>query len=415
MRRQFTRAVVAAAYGAQGFGYASVMTTLPTFKDRFGMSATMVSASVLLACITAAVGSLAAGAIGKRFGSRVSLCLGLALESVTLLTVSVSGGLGAFLAAMAVYGMGLGAVDAATAMQGVTVEKRLRHGVLSGFFAVYTAGAIAAALLVSAAVGQHLPVAGVASATLLTAVVAIAGWWFFAVEVPEAQAPVAGTSTASPAGRPEVRREHAPMSVRRAIWLFGTAILVIFTADSAVSTWSTEYLQTGLRALPAAAPLGYAAYQAVVLASRLTGDRLATLFGRRALVAGASATGIAGFVLVAAVHTLPAAIIGFAVVGVGVGLVVPMTFSAAGEVAPSRSDEIISDMNTFNYAGAVVGGAVIGPLADTGIGMAWAFLLPAVFLAVMPMLVHYYGPHRVAEGQPADTEAGAPALQVETR
>lgn len=406
MQTQLTRVVVAAAYGAQGFGYASVMTTLPTFKDRFDMSATMVSASVLLACITAAVGSLGAGAISTRFGSRVSLSLGLAVQAVSLLTVSISGGLGLFLVAMAVYGMGLGAVDAATAMQGVTVERRLGRGVLSGFFAVYTTGAIVAALVVSAAVGRHVPMAGVAAATLLTAVVAIAGWWFFAAEAP------ASEPAAAAAARPaEQSPGSAPMSVRRGIWLFGTAILVIFTADSAVSTWSTEYLQTSLKALPSAAPLGYAAYQAVVLASRLTGDRLAARLGRRVLVAGASAIGIAGFVVVAAVHTLPAAIIGFAVVGVGVGLVVPMTFSAAGEVAPARSDEIISDMNTFNYVGAIVGGAVIGPLADTGIGMGWAFLLPAVFLAVMPLLVRYYGPRRTVRSE--RTTGAEPALRAD--
>lgn len=380
-----TRVVVSAAYGAQGFGYAAAMTTLPTFKTRFGMSATVVSASVLLVCATAALGSLAAGAIGKRFGSRVSLSLGLAVQAVSLLAVATSNGMGMFLALMAIYGVGLGAVDAATAMQGVLVERLRGRRVLSGFFAVYTAGAIVAALVVSGAVAQQVAVAGVVGAGLLTAVVAVAGWWFFAVDEATPQ-PVATAETAG--------AEEKSLSARRGIWLFGTAILVIFTADSAVSTWSTEYLQTTLKALPAAAPLGYAAYQAVVLVTRLTGDRLSARLGRRTLVTVASIIGIAGFLLVALVHTLPAAIIGFAVVGVGVGVVVPMTFSAAGEVDPGQSDRIVSDMNTFNYIGAVIGGGIIGPLADTGMGMAWAFLVPAVLLAAMPVLARHYGTHR---------------------
>lgn len=128
--------------------------------------------------------------------------------------------------------------------------------------------------------------------------------------------------------------------------------------------------------------------------TRLTGDRLSARLGRRTLVTVASIIGIAGFLLVALVHTLPAAIIGFAVVGVGVGVVVPMTFSAAGEVDPGQSDRIVSDMNTFNYIGAVIGGGIIGPLADTGMGMAWAFLVPAVLLAAMPVLARHYGTHR---------------------
>lgn len=396
---RLTRIVVSAAYGAQGFGYASVMTTLPTFKDKFGMSATVVSMAVLLSCLTAAIGSLGAGAIGKRFGSRVSLSVGLALEAVSLVAVTSSGGLGMFMVTMAVYGMGLGAVDAATAMQGVVVERRLGRGVMSGFFAVYTAGAILAALTVSAAVSQHIALAGVIGAAILTAVVAIAGWWFFAVDLPESGQQPAGQPVVGAAATPGRPAAHG-LSVRSGIWLFGTAILVIFTADSAVSTWSTEYLQNSLMALPAVAPLGYAAYQAVVLISRLTGDRLAGRLGRRILVATASFTGIAGFVLVALVHTLPAAIVGFAIVGIGVGLIVPMTFSAAGEVDPGQSDRIISSMNTFNYVGAVIGGGIIGPLADTGIGMAAAFLLPALLLAVMPVLSRFYGARRHAAPEP---------------
>jgi MFS family permease len=65
---------------------------------------------------------------------------------------------------------------------------------------------------------------------------------------------------------------------------------------------------------------------------------------------------------------------------VGVGALVPLAFSAAGELDPSRVDEVVARVNLFNYAGAVLGAVAVGLLAD-GPGLALAFLLPAAVVA----------------------------------
>jgi MFS family permease len=68
------------------------------------------------------------------------------------------------------------------------------------------------------------------------------------------------------------------------------------------------------------------------------------------------------------------------VVGIGVGALVPLAFSAAGELDPARVDEVIARINLFNYAGAVLGAVLVGLLAD-GPGLGPAFLLPALLVA----------------------------------
>jgi MFS family permease len=89
---------------------------------------------------------------------------------------------------------------------------------------------------------------------------------------------------------------------------------------------------------------------------------------------------VLGLLLVAVVPQPVAAVIGFAVVGIGVGALVPLAFSAAGELDPTRVDEIIARINLFNYAGAVLGAVLVGLLAD-GPGLGPAFLLPALLVA----------------------------------
>ena len=186
-------------------------------------------------------------------------------------------------------------------------------------------------------------------------------------------------SIPSRAATPVGGRSASPLP-RRGIWLFGFVILAAFTVDSAVSTWSTVYLQDDLLAAAALAPLGYAAYQAAILITRLLTDRAAGRFGRAARgrasqpsprSSGASSWRCCRFPV--------AAIVGFALAGVAVGALVPLAFTSAGGLAPARSDEIIARVNLFNYAGAILGAVLLGLLADAP-GLGLAFLLPAALL-----------------------------------
>ena len=313
-----SRVAVTAAYAAQGLGYAVVVTSLPVFKDRQGIDDVGVSLIVLLVCVTAALGSVTADFLAKWRGSRIALVVGLCLEVVALLLIVVSVvvpglPLWVFVAAFGIYGLGLGGVDAGGAMQGVLVQRRYGRDIMGGYFAAYTAAAIVGALSVAgssaAGVAVLLPLSFAALVALIVAVFGLR-----AFDPARAATPVGG-------------RSRGPLP-RRGIWLFGFVILAAFTVDSAVSTWSTVYLQDEL--------LAAAAYPA-------------------------------------------AAIAGFALAGVAVGALVPLAFTSAGGLAPARSDEIIARVNLFNYVGAVLGAVLLGLLADAP-GLGIAFLLPAALL-----------------------------------
>ena len=364
-----SRVAVTAAYAAQGLGYAVVVTSLPVFKDRQGIDDVAVSLIVLLVCVTAALGSVKADFLAKWRGSRIALVVGLCLEVVALLLIVVSVivpglPLWVFVVGFGLYGLGLGGVDAGGAMQGVLVQRRYGRDIMGGYFAAYTAAAIVGALAVAgssaAGVAVLLPLSFAALVALIVAVFGLR-----AFDPARAATPVGGHS-----------RRPLP---RRGIWLFGFVILAAFTVDSAVSTWSTVYLQDELLAAAALAPLGYAAYQAAILVTRLVTDRASGRFGRARVVIVATVTSLLGCVIVALLPFPAAAIAGFALAGVAVGALVPLAFTSAGGLAPARSDEIIARVNLFNYVGAVLGAVLLGLLADAP-GLGIAFLLPAALL-----------------------------------
>ncbi|GAB2574738.1 MFS transporter [Paractinoplanes abujensis] len=361
---------IAGGYAAQGLGYAALVTALPQLKERQGVDDTFVSVILLLVCVAAAGGSVLADRVAARLGSRYALAGGLLTVAVGLGLTTVRTPVVLFTAVLILYGVGLGAVDASLTMQGVLVQARLGRSVLNRLFAAYTAAAIAAALLMSAfAAGGAGASVAVGVAALFALLYVVSAWRF----LEPARTVLEGVE------RPAER-------TRPIIWICGAFVLTGFLADSAVSTWSSIYLDDSLAAPAAVVPLGYAAYQATVLLSRLAGDHLVPRIGRTVAVTGALLVCAFGCALVTVVPTIGAAITGFALTGLGVGLLIPLAFSAAGEATPGHSDAVLARVNLFNYAGALLGAVVIGALSEP-IGLRWAFLVPVLgLLLTLPVV-----------------------------
>lgn len=366
---------IGAGYAAQGLGYAAVVTALPMFKERQGFDDAGVSVILLLVVVAAAGGSLLADAVAARRGSRFALAGGLLAVGTALGLTTFHTPTAVFVAVLIGYGLGLGTVDASLSMQGVLVQARLGRSVMNRLFAAYTAAAMAAALLMSAFVaGGAGASVSVGVAGTFAVVVALAGWRGYEP---------ARTVPPDPTGHHQLRA-----SSRRVVLVCGVLIFTAFLADSAVSTWSSVYLHDSLLASGSIAPLGYAAYQFTVLVSRLAGDHVVP---RTGVVAAATASLLAcaaGCGLVVTVPSVAAAIVGFALTGLGVGVLVPLAFSAAGHAVPGNSDEVIARVNLFNYGGALLGAVLLGLLSDP-IGLRLAFLVPVLgLLLTLPVVRH---------------------------
>jgi MFS family permease len=107
---------------------------------------------------------------------------------------------------------------------------------------------------------------------------------------------------------------------------------------------------------------------------RLVGDRAVDRVGRRAVVRLGGVTAVAGYLLTVFVHPLPLLLAGWALVGLGVGLVAPQVYAVAGHVGGGR---MLATVVTFGYAAFLVGPAIIGQLVQH-FGIQHAMVLPLV-------------------------------------
>lgn len=367
---------VGAAFAVQGLGYAAVVTALPAAKDRFDLTDAVVSAILLGVCLTAALGSGVADVVAVRADSRTALRLGLLVQAAALVAMSVLTLQAAYVVAVLAYGLGIGVVDAASNMQGVDLQARAGRPFMGRLYSAYTVGGIVGALTATgvAALDVSAFVALVAVAVVQAVVAVVVGRHLLGPAPAPAQAAEVGPLA------------HRPPLDRRAVAAVGALVLVAFVVDAAVSSWSTVYLSDGLGSSDAVAPIGYAAYLAVVLVARLGADPAAARWGRRRVVVAAVGAGVLGCALVAAGDHVAFAVVGLALAGAVAGLMVPIAFSQAGDVEPERSDEVIARVNVFNYAGAVIG-AVLPGLSGGGAALRFGFVGPALALLLVVPLV----------------------------
>ena len=136
--------------------------------------------------------------------------------------------------------------------------------------------------------------------------------------------------------------------------------------------------------------------------SHLTRSPLVAL-GEEGAIAGDSPSGVCFDPLTPALS-----IAGFAVVGLGLSLVVPQSFSAAGRLDPGGAGIAIARVNLFDYVGFVVGAGLIGAVAQSW-SLRWAFVVPAILAAGIVVLAPAFRTHAPApDATPALDATPAP-------
>ena len=373
-RDRQARAAVAAAFFVQGFCFAALLTQVNVLQAKFGLDDGQLSLVLLAVPVVAGLGSVLAGLFAARFGSSAVLRVGGPGVCLAVAAAGAAGTHWQLFVALAAVGMALGVVDATMNMQGVAVERRYRRPVLSSFHAVWSVGGIAGALATAGTAMLGFPIAAaLGSVAAVGALVTLATGPAQLRRHEEAPDRALGEAPDRAPGAPEA----VGTIPWRPIVLIGTAMMLMFIADSAVSNWSAVYLDRVLSASTSVAALGIAAYQACMLLGRAVGDRIVRRVGQVAVVAAGAATGCGGLLLVSVAPAAAIGIIGFAVVGLGLSLVVPQAFSAAGRLDPAGTGVAVARVNLFNYLGFVLGAGLIGAVAESAT-LRLAFAVPAV-------------------------------------
>jgi predicted MFS family arabinose efflux permease len=256
--------------------------------------------------------------------------------------------------------------------QAVTAETVYGKSLLTGFHAVWSAAGIVAGLWIALAnkIDMSLSI-GFAIPAALGLIVSVWSGRRLYVKAMEGTGP-----------SDEQLRAAAKKVPWKPIIVIGVAVTCMYIADSATSSYSAKYLKDDLNASGAIAPLAYVGYQVFMMLSRTGADFVVRAYGAARVVAVGAIVGGLGLLGAAAAPNAPIAIAGFSVAGLGLAVVVPTSFSAAGRLDPTGLGIAVARVNVFNYLGFVLGAVVAGAVAsDLWIAYAVGAALTVVILA----------------------------------
>ena len=344
-----------------GFGMAAWAPLVPFAKARIGLN----DGSLGLLLLSFGVGSILAmpmaGAFAARVGCRRVIVVSTVIVCLTLPLLALVSSPLLLVAALLLFGAGLGAIDVAMNIQAIIIERVSGRPMMSGFHGLFSLGGIVGAAGVTMLLGAG------ASPVMATLVV-VAGMAVALVKATPHLLPYDG------------KGGGAVFAFPRGVVLFiGGLCFVLFLTEGAVLDWSAVFL-TSARGVDASyAGLGYAAFAVTMTVGRLSGDRIVQRVGKSNIIAFGGTCAATGLALATLVPSWQAALLGYALVGAGCSNVVPVLFTSVGRQTTMPENVAVPAITTLGYAGILLGPAAIGFVAHA-ISLSAAFLIVALML-----------------------------------
>jgi MFS family permease len=135
-------------------------------------------------------------------------------------------------------------------------------------------------------------------------------------------------------------------------------------AEGASMDWSAIYLRDVTHADPGLAASAFTAFACTMAVARLLGDAVVRRLGPVRTVRASGLTAAVGGALVVIARTPALAITGYALIGIGVAVVVPLCFAAAGRIPSSSPGQEIAGVATLAYASGLAAPAAVGWIAE---------------------------------------------------
>ncbi|MER6384734.1 MFS transporter [Streptomyces sp. NPDC001250] len=348
--REVTRAryAVAAVFTVHGAVTGSFATRVPWIQDHASLGAGQLGFALAFGAFGASCAMPLAGRISHRFGSRTALRGLIALWTLSLILPSLAPNLYTLCLAIFVYGASSGMADVAMNALGVEVERLLGKSIMSGLHGMWSTGALigSAAGTLAAHLGADARLHFAPAAATLTVLGVLAAGWVLDVQ---------------PAADEEPPPRFA-LPPRSALLIGAVGFCAVF-AEGASLDWSAVFLRDRMdtsAGLAAATTTGFMLTMAI---ARISGDAVVNRFGPvRTVRAGGLLAALGGLLIVLAGD--PAvAMAGFALMGLGIAVVVPLCFAAAGHAGPNPS-QAIAGVATITYTSGLIAPGLIGGVAQ---------------------------------------------------
>ncbi|GAP48958.1 MFS transporter [Streptomyces azureus] len=359
------RTAITVFFALDGFVFAGWVVRIPAIKEQTGASASALGLALLGVSAGAVVTMVLTGRLCRRYGNHqvtvacaVLLSLSVALPPLTHSALALG-------LVLLVFGAAYGGINVAFNSAAVDLVAAMRRPIMPSFHAAFSLGGMIGAGLGALVAGSLSPTRHLLLLTVVGLLVtAVAGPTLLRQKPPvppEPERPAEGAAPRRLDGR-----------TRGLVLVFGLIAGCTAYGEGALADWGALHLEEDLGASPGAAAIGYSCFALAMTVGRLTGTTLLERLGRTRTVVAGGATAAAGMLLGSLAPALWAALLGYAVTGIGLANLFPVAVERAGTLAGPSG---VATASTLGYGGMLLGPPAIGFMAD------W-FSLPTALTSV---------------------------------
>lgn len=378
------RLATGAVFGVHGAVVGTFAARIPWVAQHAGVGVGGLGIALLMPGVGAMLAMPLSGRLVHRFDLRSLVRVLIMMFCAALLLPVLPTSLAVLCPALVVYGGAAGVADVAMNAHAVEVERRYGRSVMSGMHGCWSAGALAGSSAGALAIRltPDAQVQFLITAIVLAAVTIAASTWLLPL-------------------RPEAEVDPPPAFAlpSRAVLLIGLVGLCAVFAEGAGMDWSAVYVRTVLGHPASTAALTVATFSVSMAVARFAGDRAVRRIGPAATVRIAGLCATAGALAVVLARDIAVVVGGFALIGIGIAVVVPLVFAAAGRIGP-HPGRSIAGVAGIAYGSGLVAPGVIGGIARLS-SLTVSFAVVVVLTAAMAAGSGVLRPARNHPGQQA--------------
>jgi predicted MFS family arabinose efflux permease len=341
------RVATSAIFAVHGAVAGTFAARVPWVADHVGVGAGGLGIALLMPGVGALLAMPISGRLTHRFDLRNLVRVLIVCWSVVLLLPAVPTSLPLLCVTLVIYGAVAGLADVAMNAHAVLVEERYERSVMSGFHGWWSVGGLAGSALaaLAAQAGLGAPLHFALTAALLAVISLLASAWLLS-------------------HRPEPTLDEPPAFAlpSREVLPIGLIGLCAVFAEGASLDWSAVYVRDLLHHPASTAAATVAIFSICMAVARFGGDRVVRRLGPVTTVRLSGVCATVGVLTVVLAKQVVLVITGFGLIGIGVAVVVPLVFAAAGRL-PGHPGRNIAGVAGIAYGSGLIAPGVIGGIA----------------------------------------------------
>jgi MFS family permease len=353
------RLAVSLFYFGQGLVFASWASRIPDLKTALHLSDAALGSILLALPIGQLITMPLSGRLVAIFGSKKILTLATPLYALCLTNLALATQGWHLALFLLLFGVAGNLCNIALNTQAVTAEGHYGKPIMSSFHGSWSLGLFTGALLGLLIMNLHL---GTSAHFWIIAIVA---WLHIFINH---RFLLVGKTVQK--DKPKFLMKPEGMLVQLGIIAFCS-----MATEGAMMDWSGVYFKEIVHAPAKWVILGYASYAAMMTVGRFIGDRFIASYGRKTMLQVCGVIISSGMFLSVAFPNLFVAALGFMLVGIGVSVIIPMTYTIAGNNDKMPSSLAIAMVSSIGYFGFLMGPPLIGYISEvTNLRYSYAFI-----------------------------------------